>query len=406
MKILVVEDDLVTGTLLKKVLTKQGYDVTHTIDGTKALEALQADIYRIILTDWMMPEMDGPTLCRHVREMNFEQYIYIILLTAKSSKDDAVAGLESGADDYIVKPFDKQELLARIRAGRRLVDLEDTNRHTLQKLSRSEKMAAVGHLAAGVAHEVNNPIGFINSNLNSLKDYIMDIQEVLGCYRELAKALDQSISQNKPHIDFSKLYKKSIQMEKDYEIDLILEDTNDLIEDCSDGALRIKSIVHEMRFFAHPERQSFECKQLDYILGKVLEQFESQIYDHVTIQNETENLPEIECNAPHIEQALINIIKNATQAIETKGHIVIKNRVHDKKIEIDIKDDGKGIEPENISKIFNPFFSTLDVGKGVGLGLTTALNIIKMHNGSIHCKSEPDKGACFTIVLPFAPECA
>ena len=104
MKILVVDDDLVAGALLNKVLTKQGYEITQVTNGAKALEALRAERHRIVLTDWMMPEMDGPTLCRNIRELNSSHYVCIMLLTAKNSKDDAVAGLESGADDYIIKP--------------------------------------------------------------------------------------------------------------------------------------------------------------------------------------------------------------------------------------------------------------------------------------------------------------
>ena len=400
MKILVVEDDIVTGTLLNKILTKQGYEVSHITDGAKALEALQAASYRIILTDWMMPEMDGPTLCRHIRGLNLPHYIYIILLTAKSSKDDAVAGLESGADDYIVKPFDKQELLARIRAGQRLVELEDINRDTLQKLSHTEKLAAVGQLSAGVAHEINNPIGFINSNLNSLIGYIHDINQMLACYRELAKTLDQSISEKQLHAKLPKMLKQSIQMEQKFDIDFIMQDIDELVSDCVGGAERIKTIVHEMRYFAHPEKQSIEPYNVAGILNKVVAQFAAHLPLGVTIDNTVNDLPEIECNGPHIEQAFTNLIQNALEAIDGHGQIFIEGHIAGDAIEIEIRDNGHGIAIEHLSKVFDPFFTTKDIGSGVGLGLTTALNILKMHNGSITCESNPKQGTCFTICLP------
>jgi two-component system, NtrC family, sensor kinase len=400
MHILVVDDDLVTGTLLNKFLTKQGYKVTHVANGTKALEELKGATYRMILTDWMMPEMDGLSLCRHIRELNLSQYIYIILLTAKDSKDDAVAGLEAGADDYIIKPFDKLELFARIRAGQRVVDLEDSNREAHKKLARSEKLAAVGHLAAGVAHEINNPIGFINSNLNSLNGYVQDIASMLTCYREMARTLDKSISQNKLDTALPGMIRKSMEMEKKYDIDFVLGDAHELINDCSSGAARIRSIVNEMRYFAYPEKQTIEPCSPALILEKVVARFDELKPADVEIRQNIEHLPQIQCNLPHMEQAFTNIIQNAMEAVNGHGLITVSGKCCSDIIEIIIGDNGQGIEPEHLPMVFDPFFTTKEVGQGVGLGLTTALNIVTMHNGAIHCQSDPGKETSFTVRLP------
>ncbi len=400
MELLVVEDDVVTGTLLKKVLSKEGYDVTHVKNGEDALEALKCASYRIILTDWIMPEMDGPTLCRHIRALNLSRYIYIILLTAKASKKDAVSGLEAGADDYIIKPFDNLELKARIRAGRRLVDLEDTNRDTQNKLARSEKLAAVGHLAAGVAHEINNPIGFINSNLNSLKNYIDDLKHIIEGYQNLAQSLDQSISQNQLNPKLPDLLAQSVRLEEKYDLEFLMEDADDLIADCSDGTSRIQNIVHEMRYFAHPEKQSIECTSLDGILEKVVAEFTERISPDVSFENRTADLPAIECNPPHIEQALANILQNALDAVEPNGTIAIDSHVTEHSVELHITDQGRGIATEHLSKVFDPFFTTKPVGQGVGLGLTTALNIIRMHDGAIDVESKSGKETALKVTLP------
>ena len=400
MKILVVDDDLVTGTLLNKFLTKQGYEVTHVPDGAKALDIIKIQTHRIILTDWMMPEMDGPTLCRHVRELNLPQYIYIILLTAKDSKDDAVAGFESGADDFIVKPFDKLELFARIRAGQRVVDLEDKNRETHQKLAHSEKLAAVGHLAAGVAHEINNPIGFINSNLNSLNGYMQDMATMVACYRKMAQTLSKSISQNKLDAGLPAMIKKSMEMENKYDIDFVVQDAHELIQDCSSGAARIKSIVHEMRYFAHPEKQMVESCNLGAIIEKIVAQFSEQKTADIDFRLTIDIQLQIACNRPHIEQAFINIIKNAMEAVNGNGLIAISSQCRTDHIVITFTDNGRGIEPDHLPLVFDPFFTTKEVGQGVGLGLTTALNIIKMHNGSITCQSDPGKETSFAVRLP------
>jgi two-component system NtrC family sensor kinase len=400
MKILVVDDDLVTGNLLNKVLTKQGYEITQVTDGAEALKVLRSDTHRIVLTDWMMPEMDGPTLCKNIRNLKRSHYIYIILLTAKSSKDDAVAGLESGADDYIIKPFDKLELLARIRAGQRVVDLEDENRETHLRLTRTEKLAAVGHLAGGVAHEINNPIGFISSNLSTLKGYVHDIASILTCYRVMAHKLNKSISQNRLDSDLPGMIKKSNELENKYEIDYVLQDASELIGDCSDGAARIQAIVHEMRYFAHPEKQVMEPCSLHAILEKIVARFPDQNQTAVSILQTIHQLPQIVGNPPHLEQAFANIVQNALEAVDGNGRITVGGRVSSDAIEITVADNGRGVSPEQMPLIFNPFFTTKEIGKGVGLGLTTALNIIRMHNGSIHCQSEPGGETVFTVRLP------
>ena len=404
MDLLVVEDDLVTGALLKKVLTKEGYNVSHKTKGTDALKAIGLGAYRIILTDWMMPEMDGPTLCRHIRELDLPHYIYIILLTAKDSKKDAVIGLESGADDYIIKPFDNHELMARIRAGRRLVELEDANRNTQNKLARSEKLAAVGHLAAGVAHDINNPVGFINSNLNTLNGYMNDMRAMIDCYRELAQKLELSISQKQLHSDLPLMVKQSMALEDKYDIDFIVEDADELVNDCTDGVERIKAIVHEMRYFAHPETQTIEKHRPDDILKKVVAQFESQQSQGISIEKDYGELPEIACNAPHIEQALTNIVRNAIDAIEVDGQITIAGDCENDAVVVRITDSGRGISDNNLSKVFDAFFTTKTVGQGVGLGLTTALNIIRMHNGCITVASKEGGPTSFTVFLPINGE--
>ena len=402
MRILLVDDDLVTGAMLDKVLAKKGYQVAHVTDGEKALEALQTKLYRIVLTDWMMPGMDGLTLVRHIRELNPPGYIYIILLTAKSSKSDAVAGLEAGADDYIVKPFDQHELLARIRAGRRLVELEEAQRDTQRQLSRSEKMAAIGHLAAGVAHEINNPIGFLSSNLNSLKGYIGDIKTMLACYHELARTLEVSISQQKMMADLPALVKKSLQMEETVDLAFVMQDADDLLNDCSEGISRVKSIVHEMRYFAHPEKQIIEPCDLPALLKKIEGKFSTELPGGVTLNNTVQTLPQLECNVAHMEQAFSNIIRNAVEAVGSHGVVTISSLCRGDQLEIRITDTGRGIAQENLAMVFNPFFTTKEVGQGVGLGLTTAMNIVKMHNGTISCESHSGGETCFTVILPLA----
>ena len=162
MKILIAEDDTVSNRLLQKTLEKMGHEVLCAEDGLKAWDMVKEIDIKVVITDWMMPHMDGLSLCRQLREADLPHYVYLILLTSHDRKEDTVAGLDAGADDYIIKPFDPGELQARIRACQRIIRLEDEHKKASAQLLQSEKMSSVGQLAAGVAHEINNPMGFVS----------------------------------------------------------------------------------------------------------------------------------------------------------------------------------------------------------------------------------------------------
>jgi signal transduction histidine kinase len=278
--------------------------------------------------------------------------------------------------------------------------LEDINRETQNKLVRSERIAAVGHLAAGVAHEINNPIGFISSNLNSLKGYAQDAKAMLSSYRELAQALERSIGNNKMDAGLPHLLNEAIELEDKFDINFLIEDMGELVEDCAGGAKRIKDIVFEMRYFAYPETQQYSSCSLNDLLTRLVTQFEVQLPAEATIENRCPPLPEIQCNIPHIGKVFENIIQNSIDYIESNGLISIDGTYDECAVMVGVSDNGHGIDTENLSNVFNPFFTTKEPGAGIGLGLTTSLNIIRMHNGDIDVTSEPHKRTTFTVRLP------
>ncbi len=403
MKILVAEDDPISGKLLQNLLSIEGHEVVMAKDGQEAWELFQGDRFRFLITDWMMPKMDGPTLCRHVRARDNQQYSYIVLLTSKGDASDAVAGLEAGADDFVTKPFDKNELLARIRTGKRIIELEDKYRDTAEKLSQNEKMAAVGHLAAGVAHEINNPVGFIRSNLNSLSSYHDDLKRMVATYRELIALLYQPLSEKAVDPQLTVKLQETKALEKELDMDFILEDLSEMISDCVDGTERIANIVHEMRFFAHPEKQIFQSEKISELIDIVLQKIAVAPEREIKVEKKIANAPSILCNGEHIRQVIQNIVTNAIEAMERGGRLLIDSHLSDRVAKIVIADDGKGIAPEHLKQIFNPFFTTKEVGQGIGFGLTTAMNIVKMHRGDIQVDSNPGKGTSVTIELPAPP---
>src|SRR5262245_16217361 len=183
-RVLIAEDDPVSRRLLQSHLERWGHEVTAAADGGEAWRLFQAGDFPLVVSDWMMPEVDGPELVRRIRACEGRHYVYVLLLTARSQKEDVVQGMEAGADDFVTKPFDREELRVRVRAGERIVHLEHTLaeqnralREAQAALVQSEKLASLGRLAAGVAHEINNPVAYVTNNLVVLR---RDMQAALA----------------------------------------------------------------------------------------------------------------------------------------------------------------------------------------------------------------------------------
>jgi len=191
MKVLMADDNEVTRLLLNAQLNAWGLDVIAAKDGADAWELFQKHEPPLVLTDWIMPEMDGLELIRRIRAMPLDHYVYVVLLTSKSEKQDLVAAMDAGADDFLVKSCDNQELRVRLREGTRILRLEQTLaeknreiRNAQAALIQSEKLASLGQLAAGMAHEINNPIAYVANNMAVLKRDVASLLEILDAYRD------------------------------------------------------------------------------------------------------------------------------------------------------------------------------------------------------------------------------
>jgi two-component system NtrC family sensor kinase len=397
MEILLAEDDFVSRSFIQNMLEKLGHTVLFAENGLKAWDLFQRNNVKMLITDWMMPEMDGLELCRKIRQANLPSYVYVIIVTARDQKKDSVRGLEAGADDFIVKPIDPEQLGARIRAGRRIIQLEEKNKNAYTQLLQSEKMASVGQLAAGIAHEINNPTGFVNSNLKTLLDYQNDMFRLIREYKILtadlkkAAALQGTISGNLDRIE---------KLEKEIDIDFILDDTINLIKESQEGTERIKRIVLDLKDFAYPGEHELKYADINKNLESTLNVVWNELKYKATVTKDYGELPEVLCYPHQLNQVFMNMLVNAAQAIEKEGEINISTRALDSQVEITISDTGLGIPKENLSRIFDPFFTTKEVGKGTGLGLNVAYKIIEQHRGTIHVESEVGKGTSFVIKIP------
>ena len=400
MKVLIAEDNMVSQNTMKKIFEKQGYEVITANNGRQAWELLQKNDIQIVITDWMMPEMDGPTLCRKIRAATLPNYVYLILLTAKDKKEDLISGFTSGADDFVTKPVNPNEVRARMQAGERVVKLEENLKKSHAQLLQSEKMASIGQLAAGVAHEINNPTGFVSSNLRTLSEYQNDIEKVVREYRNLVKNMKNTRTVEHCPSSISEQIKRITDLEAEVDINFILNDVPDLIKECREGTERIKKIVLALRDFAHPGEDKLKLADINKGLDSTLNVVWNEVKYKSTVTKDYGDLPSVRCYPQQLNQVFMNLLVNAAQAIEKEGEIRILTRAFDGYVEIKISDTGVGIPEKSLSKIFDPFFTTKEVGKGTGLGLNVAYNIIKKHNGTIDVQSEIGKGTAFTLRIP------
>ncbi|CAM3542912.1 Sensor protein ZraS [Vibrio aerogenes CECT 7868] len=269
--------------------------------------------------------------------------------------------------------------------------LEKTN----EQLIHSEKMASIGTLAAGVAHEINNPVGFIMSNIRTLSTYTATYNEIISQLQQLDE--QQSEEELRQAVRSLKAWLK----QKD--IEFILEDMAEIITDIHEGNERINHIVSGLKDFSHVDQdKSYKPANLNEAIEKTLRVTENELKYKAETVVELSDLPLVNCNTSQIQQVLLNLIINASHAIEAEGRIEIRSWAENNRVCISVRDNGSGIPPALHKKIFDPFFTTKKVGKGTGLGLAISYNIMKEHQGEILMESQPGEGTCFTLNFPKA----
>jgi two-component system NtrC family sensor kinase len=277
---------------------------------------------------------------------------------------------------------------------------EETLQQKECQLLRSEKMASIGQLAAGVAHEINNPTGFVSSNLKTLSDYIQDINGLSKEYRKLIAKLKQHSDPDGvlPHV--SEQMKRITALQEEVDIDFLMKDIFELIEESREGTERIKKIVQDLKDFAHPGEDKPKFADINQNMESTLNVVWNELKYKAEVVKDYGDLPQVQCYPQLLNQVFVNLLVNAAQSIEDRGEIKIKTRANNGYVEIKISDTGCGVSKKNLPRIFDPFFTTKDVGKGTGLGLNVAYNIIKKHHGQIDVKSDVGKGTAFTIKIP------
>jgi signal transduction histidine kinase len=327
-------------------------------------------------------------------------------------RGDAALGAAGGAELALVQEVRQQlssdgspyftVVLHDVSAERaREAELEKRNAELQQAYSRlqdaqeqllqSEKMASIGQLAAGVAHEINNPIGYVHSNLGTLRDYARSIFSMLGAY-ENALSSDNASDSRRRTLD---------ELRQRLELDYVVQDLPALLDESREGIERVRKIVQDLKDFSRVgQSENFELTDLHRGLESTLNIVWNEIKYKAELSKNYGEMPPVECLPSQINQVFLNLLVNAGDAIGERGQIRINTGAESGEAWIEIADSGHGIAEEHLAKIFDPFFTTKPVGRGTGLGLSLSYSIVKKHGGRIEVQSKLGTGTCFRIVLP------
>lgn len=393
--VLYVEDDEDTLWLYTQIFSDNAGRVITAKNGAEGLEAYRQHHPDIIITDIMMPVMDGLDMAREIR--NNDKSVPIIILTAFQQNDYLMQSIDIGIDKYVMRPVINSQLIDALLSCAHHLMVEEKLKQAVVKLKQmqvqlihQEKMASIGQLAAGVAHEINNPVGFIASNLSTLGKYRLKMMEYIQC---METALRECSGGELP---------RDVQQKRaSLKIDHLFSDLDEMVHESIDGVDRIKSIVNDLKSFARNDDQRTTMIDLNQCIHSTLNIVRNE-YKYVAelLLDLQDGLPPIRGNNHHLSQVIANLVVNAAQAIEGQGTITITTWRDVNHVLMSVSDTGKGIQPEHLHQIFEPFFTTKISGKGTGLGLSISCDIINKHNGELTVESTVGKGSTFKIRLP------
>jgi signal transduction histidine kinase len=375
--ILVADDEPDMLRFLKSQLSAH-YRVFEAVDGQQAIEKASQFLPDIILLDMMMPEKDGLQACREIREHTPTQSIPIILLTARADEETKLAALSAGASDFLTKPFSTTELHVRIKnlveshqyqrkVSKQNQVLESTIeqlKDTEAQLVQTEKLASLGRMSAGIIHEINNPLNYATTGLFTLRN-------------------------------------KGKHLAPDQQ-----EEYHDILKDVEEGIKRVRTIVSDLRMFTHPDTESRDQVEVPEVVAAALRFLSNEWKDKVRIERKLAEHQSVWANKNKLIHVLVNLLQNSLDALKTKSFageqptIWIEGRLEPGKSILVVRDNGAGIESDHLDKIFDPFYTTKDVGEGMGLGLSICYRIVRECDGQISVRTEPGKFCEFTLEFP------
>lgn len=421
LRVLVVDDNAFFRARWKMSIERHGFVVETADGGTDAIARAKRSNPVAILLDVQMPDMDGFAVCAALKKEDATRDIPVIFITAEDKTEQKVRGFENGGADYVTKTADEAEVVARLRTHvnlavlqrrlrdsraeleQKLVEIQEYVRHEQEMSSRikdqqaqllqADKLASIGKLAAGVAHEINNPIGFVSSNLNSLGRYMADVKTVFAAH-------DGLLDRCEGNPELAPLVAEVRRLRAETDMDFVMGDLDDLIRESVEGTERVRQIVADLRDFSHIDSPELAEEDINHLLDKTINVARNELKYKTEIVRNYGELNPIPCYGGKLGQVFLNLLVNAAHAIDDRGTITIQTGISNSAIWIEIQDTGCGIPDENLARIFDPFFTTKAVGKGTGLGLHLARTIVQGHGGTIQISSTVGVGTTVRVDLP------
>ena len=414
--ILVVDDTPENIRLLSNILLNQGYAVRQAINGTTALKAAQTLLPDLILLDINMPDMNGYEVCERLKSDPHTASTPVMFLSALGETADKVRAFKVGGVDYIPKPFQVDEVLARIenqltiqqlqtqlhnqngQLQQALKDLKQAEAQLIQK----EKMVGLGQLVAGIVHEINNPVTFIDGNLRFVNEYVQELLNLVKLFCQEYPTPTEAVQAAMEEVD----------------LNFIAADLPNLTGSMRVGVQRIQSIILALRIFSRLDEANFKTVDIHKGIESALLLLQHRLHQdaktfNIEIIKDYGELPSITCHASKLNQVFLNLFNNAIDALEQRYDSERPDGTSTPKIwiqtelttadtvRIQIKDNGMGMAEDVRSQIFNPFFTTKPVGQGTGLGLSTSYQIVvNNHCGQLTCQSNLREGTEFVVEIP------
>ncbi|MFH0994889.1 MAG: response regulator [Pseudomonadota bacterium] len=414
--IMVVDDTPANLKLLEKMLKEQDYRVRSFPRGAMALKSALDDPPDLIFLDVNMPEMNGYEACQQLKSDPRTRDIPVIFISALTETLDKVKAFHAGGVDYITKPFQFEEVQARaevhlklVRAHRMIEEKNEELRQALtdlkiaqQHLVQSEKLAALGVLTAGIAHEINNPVNFIKTSALGLSADIHDLQKLLELYEQCRSDCRHPTLPDR--ID---------ALKEEMEYTTVTTEIEVLLDHIQEGVRRTEEIVNSLRTYSRMDTQTDEETDVHALINASLVVLKPLYKGTITIEKAYGSVPVLQVQPGRLVQVFTNILSNAIDAIHGKaahqqGTITIRTTLQTREsgafVVIAFCDTGPGISEAIRDKVFDPFFTTKDVGKGTGLGLSISLGIIQDHNGLIEITNISGNGTTVSVLLPLKKE--
>ncbi|MFQ5514953.1 MAG: sensor histidine kinase [Myxococcota bacterium] len=394
MRVLIADDSRSDRLLLQHTLVRWGYEVVACENGREALEILAERDLSLAILDWMMPELDGVEVCRRSRALG--RIVYVILLTGRDSLEELISALQAGADDYLVKPFQPQELRARLLVGERLV------RRQIELL-HLRKMESLGNIAAGVAHELNTPTQYLQDNL-------LFVEEGVSCLARMLERQSPLLEVVKKAGIAEGLVEELEELAEQLDVAYYLDEIPGALQQAREGVERIGTLVKAMSELSGANASVRRAVDLNEVVHSVVALWRERWSGVAEIELELDPaLPPVTIRSSEIAQVLVSLMVNAVDAIAgrrsqdegERGRIVVRTSRGEGWVQVCVQDDGDGIPEAIRDRIFDPFFTTKSVGAGTGQGLALAHSIVvEQHGGRLTFESREGQGSTFRVELP------